>query len=85
MTTAVNPWLALPDGRPSASHTRQLRAAHERLVTARLPGDDVVRSVVRDSWRRSWAAASTPTAASRRSTCSTTTCWPTAPPTRSPR
>jgi transcriptional regulator of acetoin/glycerol metabolism len=55
----VNPWLALPDGRPSASLTRQLRAAHERLVTrCGLPGDGLpidhaVRSVVRDSWRRS--------------------------------
>ncbi|GAA3182786.1 GAF domain-containing protein [Blastococcus jejuensis] len=54
MSTAVNPWLALPDGRPSASLTRQLRAAHERLVTScGLPADSVVRSVVRDSWRRS--------------------------------
>jgi hypothetical protein len=50
----VNPWLALPDGRPSASLTRQLRAAHERLVTSSgLPADSVVRSVVRESWRRS--------------------------------
>jgi hypothetical protein len=54
MTTAGNPWLALPDGRPSASHTRQLRAAHERLVThCGLPADSVIRSVVRDSWQRS--------------------------------
>jgi hypothetical protein len=54
VTTTVNPWLALPDGRPSASHTRLLRAAHEQLVTScGLPGDTVVRSVVRDSWRRS--------------------------------
>jgi hypothetical protein len=54
VTTAVNPWLALPDGRPSASLTRQLRAAHERLVTSSgLPADSVVRSVVQDSWRRS--------------------------------
>jgi transcriptional regulator of acetoin/glycerol metabolism len=50
----VNPWLALPDGRPSPAHTRRLRAAHERLVTGTgLPPDDAVRSVVRDSWRRS--------------------------------
>jgi hypothetical protein len=54
VTTAGNPWLALPDGGPSASHTRLLRAAHERLVTScGLPPDSVVRSVVRDSWRRS--------------------------------
>ncbi|MCZ2858975.1 GAF domain-containing protein [Blastococcus sp. VKM Ac-2987] len=54
MTTAVNPWLALPDGVPDAARTRRLRAAHELLVTAsELPDDDVVRSVVRDSWRRS--------------------------------
>ena len=54
MTTAGNPWLALPDGGPSASQTRQLRAAHERLVTTcGLPADSVVRSVVRDSWHSS--------------------------------
>jgi hypothetical protein len=54
MTTAGNPWLALPDGGPSASRTRRLRAAHERLVTqCGLPADSVVRSVVRDSWHRS--------------------------------
>jgi hypothetical protein len=54
VSAAANPWLALPDGRPSASHTRLLRAAHERLVTScGLPADSVVRSVVRDSWRRS--------------------------------
>jgi hypothetical protein len=50
----VSPWLALPEGRPSPALTRRLRAAHERLVTsASLPADDAVRSVVRDSWRRS--------------------------------
>ncbi|WP_236825414.1 MULTISPECIES: GAF domain-containing protein [unclassified Blastococcus] len=55
VTTAVNPWLALPDGPPSAARARRLRAAHERLVTASvLPADDdAVRPVVRDSWRRS--------------------------------
>src|ERR687890_64142 len=54
MTTAGNPWLALPDGGQSASRTRRLRAAHERLVTqCGLPADSVVRSVVRDSWHRS--------------------------------
>jgi hypothetical protein len=54
VTTAVNPWLALPDGAPSAARTRALRAAHERLVTASaLPLDDAVRPVVRESWRRS--------------------------------
>jgi hypothetical protein len=50
----VNPWLALPEGRPSPALTRQLRAAHEQLVTGTaLPTDAAVRSVVRDSWRRS--------------------------------
>ncbi len=60
MTSVGNPWLALPDGRPSASHTRRLRAAHERLVAdfGLVPGcgsptDPAVRSVVADSWRRS--------------------------------
>jgi transcriptional regulator of acetoin/glycerol metabolism len=49
----VNPWLALPDGRPSPALTRRLRAAHERLVTGTGLPDDTVRSVVRESWRRS--------------------------------
>jgi transcriptional regulator of acetoin/glycerol metabolism len=49
----VNPWLALPDGRPSPALTRRLRAAHERLVTGTGQPDDTVRSVVRESWRRS--------------------------------
>jgi hypothetical protein len=50
----VNPWLALPEGPPSQALTRRLRAAHERLVTrSDDPVDDAVRSVVRDSWRRS--------------------------------
>ncbi|TYP88054.1 GAF domain-containing protein [Blastococcus xanthinilyticus] len=54
MTTAVNPWLALPDGAPSAARTRALRAAHEQLVTtSALPADAAVRPVVRDSWSRS--------------------------------
>ncbi|TFV91780.1 phytochrome sensor protein [Blastococcus sp. CT_GayMR20] len=57
MPPAVNPWLALPSGRPSPALTRRLRAAHERLVTGSLPdgdpADDAVRSVVRESWRRS--------------------------------
>ena len=54
MPPGVNPWLALPGGRPSATHTRRLRAAHERLVTGGpLAADDGVRSVVHDSWRRS--------------------------------
>jgi hypothetical protein len=53
MPPAVNPWLALPEGRPSPALTRQLRAAHERLVTGAGVVDDAVRSVVRDSWRRS--------------------------------
>ena len=54
MPPVVNPWLALPEGRPSPALTRRLRAAHERLVTGTpFPPDDVVRSVVQDSWRRS--------------------------------
>src|SRR3954453_17385623 len=51
--TTVNPWLALPEGRPSPGLTGRLRAAHETLVTAgtaTLRGD--VRTVVWDSWRR---------------------------------
>jgi hypothetical protein len=51
--SAVNPWLALPAGRPDPDHDRLLRAAHERLVSGTGPADDAVRSVVRDSWRRS--------------------------------
>jgi hypothetical protein len=50
---AVNPWLALPAGRPDPDHTRRLRAAHERLVTGTEPAAGAVRSVVVDSWRRS--------------------------------
>jgi hypothetical protein len=49
----VNPWLALPTGRPGPDHTRRLRAAHERLVTGCGLPDDAVRTVVADSWRRS--------------------------------
>jgi hypothetical protein len=49
----VNPWLALPAGRPGRDHDRQLRAAHERLVSGTSLPDDAVRLVVRDSWRRS--------------------------------
>jgi transcriptional regulator of acetoin/glycerol metabolism len=50
---AVNPWLALPEGQPSPALIRRLRAAHELLVTGIGLPDDAVRSVVRDSWRRS--------------------------------
>src|ERR1700712_3346588 len=54
MTTAVSPWLALSGGAPGADHTRQLRAAHERLITCSGGAAGAsVRSVVRDSWRRS--------------------------------
>jgi hypothetical protein len=54
----VNPWLALPQGRPGPEHVRRLRAAHERLVTGAQVADDAVpddavRDVVRASWRRS--------------------------------
>jgi hypothetical protein len=51
--TTMNPWLALPDGRPSPGLTRRLRAAHEHLVTTGGPlPRDGVRAVVWDSWRR---------------------------------
>ncbi|SFF23944.1 GAF domain-containing protein [Blastococcus tunisiensis] len=53
MPTAVNPWLALPAGRPGPDHIRRLRAAHERLITGCGLPDDTVRSVIVDSWRRS--------------------------------
>src|ERR1700712_1507614 len=54
MTTAVSPWLALSGGAPGADHTRQLRAAHERLITCSGgAAGAAVRSVVLDSWRRS--------------------------------
>ena len=54
MPPVVNPWLALPEGRPSPALTRRLRTAHERLVTGTAPlPDELVRSVVRESWRRS--------------------------------
>jgi hypothetical protein len=50
----TNPWLALPEGRPSPALTRRLRAAHEALVTqGGPPPRDQVRAVVWDSWRRS--------------------------------
>jgi hypothetical protein len=61
---AVNPWLALPQGRPSRTLTRRLRAAHERVVTGAEPDDptvrSAVRSVVRESWRRSLAGGVDP-------------------------
>src|SRR3954451_15258935 len=51
--TTVNPWLALPQGRPSVGLTRRLRAAHENFVTSGRPGaHSDVRAVVWDSWRR---------------------------------
>lgn len=52
VATTLNPWLALPDGRPSPGLTRGLRAAHERLVTGGAEAAGPVRSVVWDSWRR---------------------------------
>ena len=61
MPPVVNPWLALPEGRPSPALTRRLRAAHERLVTGTpIPADAAVRSVVRDSWRRSMSCGVDP-------------------------
>ena len=53
MPPVVNPWLALPTGRPGPDHVRRLRAAHEQLVTGSDVADDAVRDVVRASWRRS--------------------------------
>jgi len=52
VATTLNPWLALPDGRPSPALTRGLRAAHELLVTGTAEAAGPVRSVVWDSWRR---------------------------------
>lgn len=54
--TAVNPWLALPDGIPSHTLTRQIRAAHQALITTpeqRRGRRGEVRPVVWDSWHRS--------------------------------
>ena len=53
MPPVVNPWLALPAGRPGPEHVRRLRAAHERLVTGTGIPDGAVRDVVHASWRRS--------------------------------
>ncbi|CAA9262843.1 MAG: GAF domain-containing protein / Signal transduction response regulator [uncultured Blastococcus sp.] len=53
MPPAVNPWLALPAGRPEPGHDRRLRAAHDRLVSGTALSDDAVRAVVQESWRRS--------------------------------
>jgi hypothetical protein len=53
VVATANPWLALAGRQPGPALTRRLRAAHERVVTGSSdPVDDVVRSVVRDSWRR---------------------------------
>ncbi len=53
--TAVNPWLALPNGSPSHTLTRNLRAAHQALIAAgdRSGRRGEVRPIVWDSWRRS--------------------------------
>src|SRR3954454_4071411 len=52
--TTVNPWLALPEGRPDPVLTRRLRAAHEHFVTCGVPSAlPDVRAVVWDTWRRS--------------------------------
>ncbi len=50
----LNPWIALPDGGPSAARTRQLRAAHELFVGGARPSEIArrVRPVVHDSWSR---------------------------------
>jgi hypothetical protein len=50
-----NPWIALPDGGPSAARTRSLRIAHELFVTGGARPAEVarrVRPVVLDSWSR---------------------------------
>ncbi len=55
MPPPSNPWLALPDGGPSRTLTRRLRAAHELFVTGGHLGHEVarqVRPVVWESWRR---------------------------------
>jgi transcriptional regulator of acetoin/glycerol metabolism len=57
----VNPWIALPEGRPDPMLSRRLRAAHEALVTrSGPPTADSVRAVVWDSWRRSLAGGVDP-------------------------
>jgi len=50
----LNPWIALPDGGPSAARTRQLRVAHELFVGGARPSEVArrVRPVVLDSWSR---------------------------------
>ena len=60
MPPVVNPWLALPGGRPGPEHVRRLRAAHERLVTGSDVADGTVRDVVRASWRRSMGSGVDP-------------------------
>src|SRR3954452_11840556 len=51
--TTVNPWLALPEGRPSPGLTKRLRAAHETLVTSgAAPAQTAARTVVWASGRR---------------------------------
>ncbi len=52
--TGGRPELALPEGRPPPGLTRQLRAAHETLLTrGAAPPRTAVRTLVWDSWRRS--------------------------------
>lgn len=55
--STVNPWLALPNGAPSQTLTRQLRAAHESFLSSRDQRGHgrrrEVRPIVWDSWRRS--------------------------------
>jgi transcriptional regulator of acetoin/glycerol metabolism len=59
--SAVNPWLALPDGGPSPVLARRLRTAHEALVTrVDVPAGTPVRPVVWDSWRRSLSSGVDP-------------------------
>ena len=53
MPETINPWLALPEGRPSHELARRLHAAHETFVSGGAQaGRSQVRQVVWDSWRR---------------------------------
>ncbi|MCV2490111.1 GAF domain-containing protein [Geodermatophilus sp. YIM 151500] len=60
MPPTLNPWLALPGGRPSPALDRRLRAAHERFVTGGPDPGAPVRPVVRESWRRCLASGVDP-------------------------
>ncbi len=77
--TAVNPWLALPDGSPSHTLTRNIRAAHQALITTAGIGRVAEARSVRSSGTPGGAvsvAAWIPTAVARASTSWTTHCAP---------